>query len=230
LRNIRFRPRRERRFEVSAYLVLAPESIRGIYDTWPECKTKIHGVSGAVYRKTRNREEADSLLRGEGRRLAPGTYAFVDGNHDGGIGVVLVHRRPDGRTAEKDISTTVAEAAPALARHLARSRNVLAEIAAVLVAVRALKIGTRVTIAHDYNGVSEFIQSRWRAQDPGVVAAVSAVRTAAADRGIALSFVRVDGHQSAVGGDEFAAYNGRADRLAREAARRANIAEQTLDE
>src|SRR5260370_20811021 len=36
------------------------------------------------------------MLRGEGTALEPGLYAFVDGNHLGGVGVVLVERTAGG--------------------------------------------------------------------------------------------------------------------------------------
>src|SRR5438034_428860 len=41
-------------------------------------------------------ELAGAMLRGEGTALEPGLYAFVDGNHLGGVGVVLVERTADG--------------------------------------------------------------------------------------------------------------------------------------
>ena len=76
---------------MACYVVLEPESIKGIYETWASCES---GVRGARYRKVNARALAEQLLRGEGRRLEPGTYAFVDGNHMGGIGIVVVRRSP----------------------------------------------------------------------------------------------------------------------------------------
>jgi hypothetical protein len=37
----------------------------------------------------------EALLAGTGAALAPGPYAFVDGNHLGGVGVILVEARSD---------------------------------------------------------------------------------------------------------------------------------------
>ena len=50
----------------------------------------VSGVAGARYQGVSSREVAEAMLRGDGLRLEPGAYAFVDGNAMGGIGVVLV--------------------------------------------------------------------------------------------------------------------------------------------
>src|SRR5262249_62343729 len=42
-----------------------------------------------------SREQAEAMLRGEGGELEPGLYAFIDGNHLGGVGVVIVRRDAD---------------------------------------------------------------------------------------------------------------------------------------
>ena len=75
------------------YVVTAPERIRGIYASWPECQAAVKGVSGARYQAVASREQAEAMLRGEGRELSAGLYGFVDGNHLGGVGVVLIDRR-----------------------------------------------------------------------------------------------------------------------------------------
>lgn len=46
----------------SVYVVTAPERIRGVYETWAQCSAEVDGVSGARYRKVRNREEAARIL------------------------------------------------------------------------------------------------------------------------------------------------------------------------
>jgi ribonuclease HI len=209
---------------MGTYLVFAPEPIRGIYDTWAECEAKLRGVSGAVYRKTRTREEAEALLRGEGRRLAPGTYAFVDGNHEGGIGIVFVHRRQNGGTRSKEIATRVADVLPEVAGALPRLRNVLAELVAVVGAMKALKPETTVSVVHDYEGTGHFLTNRWQARHPGLRTAISTALGLIEDRQLNIRFMHVNSHQSAIGGDEFAAFNRWADRLARKAVDNANSA------
>ena len=204
---------------MACYVVLAPEPVRGIYDTWSACEATVRGVRGAVYRKATDRALAERLLRGEGRTLEPGTYAFVDGNHLGGVGVVLVHRRPDGTTAVKEVSTTVGEVFPELAGDLARLRNPLAEIAAVWAAVEAVRAGATVTIVHDYEGTAPLVLGRWNAHDPAMKTAVRRCRGGIESGLIVVRFEHTNGHQSAVGGDEYALYNARADTLAAEAGR-----------
>lgn len=199
------------------YVVLAPDHIRGIYSTWVACEAAVRGVPGAVYWRVGDRAMAEALLRGEHRRLDPGTYAFVDGNHEGGVGVVLVHRRQDGSTVVKEIATTVSKILPAFADELPRLRNVLAELAALLAAIRAVKSGNSLVVVHDYEGIGAWMIGAWRTRDQVIARVVETVRTEAATRNVELRFVHVRGHQSPMGGDEFALYNARADRLARDA-------------
>ncbi len=59
------------------YVVTAPERIRGIYASWPECQAAVKGVSGARYQAVASPEQAEAMLRGEGRELSAGLYGFV---------------------------------------------------------------------------------------------------------------------------------------------------------
>src|SRR5438552_16957275 len=77
------------------YVVTAPDDIRGIYGTWPECEARVKGVLGARYQSVASRDLAEAMLRGEGTALTPGLWAFVDGNHLGGVGVVIVEKIAD---------------------------------------------------------------------------------------------------------------------------------------
>jgi hypothetical protein len=201
---------------MACYVVLEPESIKGIHQTWASCETAVRGVRGARYRKVNERALAEQLLRGEGRRLEPGTYAFVDGNHMGGIGIVVVRRGGDGSTALNEFATSVAERFADYAEHLERLRNPLAELAAAHVVLR--NTGDRVlTIVHDYQGVGAWIEGRWKAHDPVIARFVSSCQALIRERGLAMRFQWTNGHQSAAGGDEYATYNARADELATEA-------------
>lgn len=198
---------------MACYVVLAPEPIRGIYDTWPACEATVRGVRGAIYRKAVDRALAEQLLRGEGRRLEPGAYAFVDGNHMGGIGIVVVRRDGNGSTALNEIATSVAERFADCAEHLERLRNPLAELAAAHVVLE--NTGDRVlTIVHDYQGVGAWIEGRWKAHDPVIARFVSSCQALIRERGLTIGFQWTNGHQSAAGGDEYATYNARADELA----------------
>jgi hypothetical protein len=98
---------------MALYVVIAPAHARGIYESWPACEAQVKGVAGARYQKVGSPAEAEALLNGEVVTLPDGTYAFVDGNHQGGVGVVLVHRQSARIIATKEIRSTVAQLFPA---------------------------------------------------------------------------------------------------------------------
>lgn len=213
------------------YVVTAPERIRGIYDSWPACAAAVKGVSGARYQAVASREQAEAMLRGEGGELEPGLYAFVDGNHLGGVGVVIVRRLAD---AEPEIvealALTVVEVfaggevhslatRAAVIAALGRLRNVLAELAALHLALRLVQEGAAVNVVHDYEGVGAWLEGRWRAKDELVVEIVAACRDLITRRRLIVRFRHQRGHTAAwAGRDDFAHFNARADALATEAA------------
>jgi ribonuclease HI len=215
------------------YVVTAPEDRRGIYETWEACKAAVHGVAGARYQSVASREEADAILSGDGVALAPGLYAFVDGNHEGGVGVVLV-RKPAGAAAVvlDEIAASVhavfegagiptLETPAAVTAALRRIRNVLAELGALYLALERLPASSAATVVHDYEGVGAWLTGRWRTKDPTVAAVVDACRRRIAERGLRVEYRRQRGHQSVyAGANEFALFNRRADALAGQAGSR----------
>ncbi len=219
---------------MKVYVVTEPESIRGIYETWPACKAAVSGIPGARYQAVSSREHAEALLRGEAVVLPPGTYAFVDGNHMGGIGVVLVEQGGDRPRSVKEVGTTVydvfrgarirsLDARSKITAAADRLRNILAELGALYAALKRLPRGTAVTVVHDYEGVGAWLEGRWKTKDPLVADVVAACRRLIADRRLTVAFRRQRGHESTFAGrNDFAAYNARADRLATEAAMRAS--------
>ena len=213
------------------YVVTEPERIRGIYDSWPACAAAVKGVSGARYQAVASLEQAEAMLRGEGTALEPGLYAFVDGNHLGGVGVVLVERTADGEPEILEaLGLTVDQVfagaelpslptRPAIAAALRRLRNVLAELAALHLALRLVPEGSALTVVHDYEGVGAWLEGRWRAKDPLVAEVVEACRALIGRRRLAVRFRRQRGHAASwAGRDDFAHFNARADALATEAA------------
>ena len=86
---------------MSFYVVTALGSARGIYETWAECMAKVNGVPGARFQSIDSHEKAEALL-GDGIILPPGTYAFTDGNAEGGVGVVVLG--PAGRVELAEIA------------------------------------------------------------------------------------------------------------------------------
>ena len=217
--------------KAKVYVVTAPDRIRGIYASWPDCAAAVKGVSGARYQAVGSREQAEAMLRGEGTELEPGLYAFVDGNHLGGVGVVIVERAASGDPEIVEaVGLTVAQVfagagvralstPPAVRAALERLRNVLAELAALHLALRMLPEGAAVTIVHDYEGIGAWLEGRWRAKDPLVAEIVAACRDLIGRRRLAVRFRHQRGHAAAwAGRDDFAHFNARADALASEAA------------
>ena len=212
-------------------MVTAPDDIRGIYDTWPECEAKVKGVRGARYQSVPSRALAEAMLRGDGAALTSGLWAFVDGNHLGGVGVVLVEKRADDEpeSVVEQGGYTVMEVLagaklPGIGTRsevnaaLQRLRNVLAELTALYLALTLVPEGAEVTIVHDYEGVGAWMEGRWKARDETVGVLVNACRALADRRRLQVRYRHQRGHQSAwAGRDDFAHYNARADALAGEA-------------
>jgi len=215
------------------YVVTAPEAIRGIYETWDACRAAVSGVRGARYQAVSSRAQAEALLSGEGLRLVPGRYAFVDGNAMGGVGVVLVERDETKTRVVEEIGTTVyavfgparlpgLDARPKITQAVDRLRNVLAELGALYLAVSRAAPGA-LTVVHDYQGVGAWMEGRWQTKDPLVAEIVVGCRDVARARGLTLAFRHQKGHESTFAGpNDWAAFNARADRLATDAGLRAD--------
>ena len=107
------------------YVVTAPERIRGIYASWPETAALVKGVSGARYQEVASRELAEAMLRGEGAELRAGLYGFVDGNHLGGVGVVVVDKNARGESAVRSVEGNIKALLPILftQHHTAHRRS-----------------------------------------------------------------------------------------------------------
>jgi len=213
------------------YVVTEPARIRGVYDSWPACAAAVKGVSGARYQSVASRAQAEAMLRGEATELPPGIHAFVDGNHLGGVGVAIVERKAGGDPEVVEaLGLTVHEVftgagLPSLSSRreiagaLNRLRTVLAELGALHMALRLVPEASAVTIVHDYEGVGAWLEGRWKAKDPMVAEIVEACRRLIAARHLTVRFRRQRGHAASwAGRDDFAHFNGVADRLATEAA------------
>ncbi len=208
------------------YLVSNPPLIRGIYDTWAECKAAVTGVRGARFMAVASREKAEAMLNGSGVILPSGIWAFSDGNAAGGVGVVLVEQGSEGSLSVSEASITVDEvfrdaglrrlgSGAEISDALTSLRNVLAELAGAYYVITHAEPGSRFTIVHDYVGVANWIEGRWKMESPIVAAIVEACQRLVRERGLTVAFRHQAGHQSTwAGGDEFARWNGRADELA----------------
>ena len=210
------------------YVVTHPESIRGVYDNWPACQAAVSGVPGARHQAVSNRAEADRVLRGVPLSLPHGTYAFLDGNHRGGIGIVFVRQLRNERTI-REVSTTVDQvfgdsAIPDLSspesirQALGRIRNILAELGALYEALRRIAPKTALKVVHDYEGIEAWMRGRWRTKDSLVRAIVSTCRQLVEEKQLHIEFRHQRGHASTfLSKNDFAHYNAKADQLASEA-------------
>ena len=212
------------------YVVTAPPAIRGIYATWRDCEAKVKGVRGARFQAVASRERAEAMLRGEGTALTPGLWAFVDGNHLGGVGVVVVRKvGAEDESVVEQGGFTVAEvlagagipllsSKSAIGDALGKLRNILAELAALYLALTLVPENSTVTIVHDYEGVGAWMEGHWKTKDPVVAAVVAACRALIERRRLRVGYRHQRGHQASwAGRDDFAHYNARADALATEA-------------
>jgi len=50
----------------SGVTVTEPESIKGVCETWAECRSRVDGVKGAKYQKVHDEAQAQALLEGTG--------------------------------------------------------------------------------------------------------------------------------------------------------------------
>ena len=214
---------------MAIYVVTQPESIRGLFETWDACRAAVSGHPGARYQKVASREEAEAMLSGAGVVLPPGLYAFTDGNHLGGVGVVVV-RIPSDAASDPDVqgelATSVADVFRGAAirgldsdrsvgEELSRLRNILAELAGLYAAIKLLPGESEATIVYDYKGVGAWMEGRWKMKDPTVTAVISASRALASSKGLRLRFLHQRGHMSTwAGRHDLARFNGRADALA----------------
>ncbi len=216
---------------MAVYVVFEPSSIRGIYDTWPECEAQVKGCAGAKFQKVATREQAESMLAGEKKILQPGLYAVLDGNHLGGIGVVLVNQVDTAVQTRQELFTTLAVLFPdgipagdgttfSAAEALACIRNVAAELGAAAFALRHIPYGQAVTVVHDYEGVGAWLCGRWRAKDPFVKALLREIRRIICLSNLTVTFRHQRGHQiDRMGLDPLVQANRQADELAARASR-----------
>ena len=211
------------------YVITEPESIKGVCETWDECRSRVKGVKGAKYQKVRDEAEAQALLEGIGVVLEPGLHVFTDGNHRGGVGVVIVWMNDnpsDDPIVVAEIASSVGRifyggVVPALGSNeevevaLEKSRNVLAELGGLYLALWQSPADSAITIVHDYEGVAAWMTDKWKANEPVVRSIVDCCKQIAEDKRLDLSFHWQKGHTSSwAGRHDLARFNARADALA----------------
>ncbi len=178
---------------------------KGIYNSWEECKIQVEGFEGALYKSFLNLEEAQSYLFDEKKEAkVTGTVAYVDGSfkeetNEYSFGVVLLHEGNEYHF-KKSFPTD----------ELSSMRNVAGEIkGAGFIILYCLNRGIKkLTIYHDYEGVSKWYENEWKANLYGTKKYQEFAFDAKTK--IDVKFVKVKSHSN----DH---YNDIADRLAKEA-------------
>ena len=178
----------------------------GIFNNWEECKEQVEGFEDAEYKSFSKIEEANNYLN-EQQQLefaVDGPVAYVDGSfredtNEYSFGVVLL---VEGKEYHFKKSFPEDE--------LSSMRNVAGEIkAAGFIILYCLNRGiNKLTIYHDYEGISKWYKNEWKANLFGTKK-YQEFANEVKDQ-IDVSFVKVKSHSN----DH---YNDLADKLAKDA-------------
>jgi len=186
----------------------------GIYESWNECQSQIHGYSGVVYKSFTTYDDAIKYIQEDVDKRSfdasniktPQTpaIAYVDGSFDSATnrfscGVVLFYNGKEEHFSEVFCDDSLSE-----------MNNVAGEIKGSERAIQYCldnKISS-ITIYHDYEGIAKWCTGEWQAKKTGTKAYKTFFDVAA--KTIEIYFAKVKGHS----GDK---YNELADSLAKEA-------------
>ena len=177
----------------------------GIYLNWDDCKEQVEGYEGAEYKSFNDIKEAEEYLMDKLKIInVDGPMAYVDGSfkeetNEYSFGVVLL---VDGKEYYFKKSFPADE--------LSSMRNVAGEIkAAGFIILYCLNRGiNKLTIYHDYEGISKWYQNEWKANLFGTKK-YQEFANEVKDQ-IDVTFVKVKSHSNDY-------YNDLADKLAKEA-------------
>ena len=168
----------------------------GIFKTWAECKEQIDHFAGALYKGFVTLEEAQEYLGGNEKKTVEDNnsyYAYVDGSYIAGKYSWAIAVYQQGKLIHSD--SGVGKSA-----ENAKMNNVAGEIeAAMQAAAWAKQAGlAQIIICHDYIGISEWAEGRWKANMPGTIAYAQYMK----DYRNIVHFKKVTGH-TGVAGNEF---------------------------
>ena len=189
------------------YYVVKVGRNKGIFNSWEECKVEVEGYDGAIFKSFSSLEEANDYLN-DVTSLShvdnDGVKAYVDGSfkedtNEYSFGVVLLS---DGKEYYFKKSFPSDE--------LSSMRNVAGEIkGAGFIILYCLNRGIKkLTIYHDYEGISKWYLNEWKANLYGTKK-YQEFANEVKDQ-IDVNFVKVKSHSNDY-------YNDLADKLAKEA-------------
>ena len=205
----------------------------GVYSTWDDCQIQTAGVSGAKFKSFNTLEEAEVYLKDQNSDVADTEkskeihtadewnakieeainsllenecIAFVDGSYNpkeekAGYGALIFD-------ASKEKSMLYKAFPKNYAPEIVQLRNVAAELEAAKDSIR-FAIGMnakRITIYHDYTGISDWAEGRWKAKNDLTKEYVRFIEKVKDD--IEIEFVKVPAHDGIK-------YNEEADKLAK---------------
>lgn len=174
----------------------------GIYENWEQCKMQVHGFPGAIYKSFTDRKEAELFVSGVSRPVLEADqgqddssyHVYVDGSYSSkkygwGFAVYL-----EGNLIYQSCGRGKNEAAVKL-------HNVAGELEAVEEAVLWAEENNipRIQIFHDYIGISEWAEGRWKTNND-ITRAYAAFMQ---NRLSWVTFQKVNGH-TGVAGNELA--------------------------
>lgn len=190
--------------ESITYYAVKVGKIRGIYLTLEDCMEQVKGVPQAEYREFSSIVEAGEYLteeKTEGEKQTE-AVAYVDGSYNAATGeyscgVVFFCDGKEAHISKKGED-----------KEMASMRNVAGEILGARLAMEeAVRRGVnKLTIYHDYQGISSWCLGQWKTNKEGT-RAYKAYYDSLKDI-LAVSFQKVKGHS----GDK---WNDLADELAR---------------
>lgn len=190
----------------------------GVFTTWEECRTRVSGYSGAVYKSFPTREQAYAYLGIEPvDEKSPHDFMQKDGMNDRDCVKIYVDGSYNDATKEFSYGMVVllADREETYRRKfddesLASMRNVAGEIKGAEAAMQyAIDHGlSEIEIYHDYEGIARWCLGEWKTNKEGTKAYKAFFDEAS--RQVKIRFVKVTGHSH----DK---YNDMADGLAKEA-------------